>query len=175
MKHSNKKYLLLAVLPIIGILFFVYTLQGMQSAERALITLYTEHTTLVEELVANPENKANLTAQFAEKIKLSTAEERKLKQSATLQKTLDKITFNTPHCINAPRSNDCRVYNDELIIAAKNRYGKLLILGSKEPQQESILSGKVYSTKDYARTAFILVLEGLALTSILLWVWSKKK
>ncbi len=174
-KHSNKKYLLLAVLPIISILFFVYTLHGMQSAERTLITLYTEHTTLIEEVSAHPENKANLSAQFAQKVTLSAGDERKLKQNTMLQKWLDKITFSTPHCINAPRSNDCRVYSDELIVVAKNRYGKLLLLSGNEPPQESILLGKPYSTKDYARTVLILVLEGLAITSIPLWLWSKKK
>lgn len=174
-KHSNKKYLLLAILPIIGILFFAYTLQSMQNTERSLITLYTEHTTLIEEVSANPENKANLTAQFAEKIKLTPTEERQLKRSTMLQKGLEKITFSAPHCINAPRSNDCRVYSDELVAVAKNRYGKLLLLGGKEPTQESILLGRPYTTKEHARTILILVLEGLAITSIPLWLWSKKK
>ena len=62
------KYLLLLILPFFGICFFALTYQEMQNTERAILTLYSEHLTLIEESIAHPSLRENLTKTFAEKI-----------------------------------------------------------------------------------------------------------
>lgn len=167
------KYLLLPLLPILALLFFAYTMHEMKTSETALSSLYAAHTTMLERVVANPSDEKNITAQFAKHIKLSTSAEARIKRSVTLQKILERATFARPHCLNT-KETPCKVYTDEVIAAAKLRYGKITLLTGRSPPAENILTATSYSTKDHARTITVLLLITLAITSVPLWLWSRK-
>lgn len=168
------KHITLAIIPLIALLFFTYAVHEMMQAEKNLVTLYAAHTDFIEQAAANPDQKENLTSAFAQKIALSKSEENRIKRSTTLQRAIDTLTFSQPHCLAQPKSTNCLVYSEDLILEANRRHNRLFLQTGTEPQRENILSARAYTAKDYGRAAVILLLETLAISASILWVLTKR-
>lgn len=160
MKHKNK--MILAIFPIILVVFLLFTISGMKSYEQRIVVLYHEHTLLLGQLsqTNNSNVQETLIAQFGKKVDLTPQEERKNKLSSLSQTALDALTLCKRHCIMTDPEAGCKVYTSSVIDAAQARQKRIAVIQKRFPD-DPIANAQVYTSLELIFKAFVLAVEGL--------------
>lgn len=157
-----------SILPILILILYGLSVWNMISTENKLVNLYNEHTLLLEEIQdKNPSEQKELLSQFTENVKLSGTEQTLLNLSHGTQKIIDRLTPGKEHCLTS-KSEDCLVYNGNIIVAAQNRHNTLLELGGQKPIVMSVLNGSPYKATNYIVKAIVLAIEAAVLSILIL-------
>ena len=163
----NQKKWPLVILPILLLLFLLFTLSGMKSYEQRIVVLYHEHTLLLGQLAKTNDSDVQdtLIAQFSKKIELSKTEERKITLSTKLQNSIDAITFGTAHCLTTKHA-PCKVYNSEVIDAAQSRQKRIAVIQKKFPE-DPIADAQAYTTLELIFKGIVLAIEGIVVSLLI--------
>ncbi|HLC32293.1 MAG TPA: hypothetical protein VJJ82_00540 [Candidatus Nanoarchaeia archaeon] len=156
----------IAVFPVILLIFFLVTIQGMKIYESKITHLYKEHTLLLEQLVKtnNANVRSTLLRQFSNKIELSISDKAVIAAGTKAQQIIDLLTPGISHCLVKTQSS-CKMYTQEVIGVAKTRE-HLLVVISKEFHEDPIASGVQYSLLELFTKALVLLVEGAAASLI---------
>lgn len=156
-----------SILPLIVLILYGLSVWNMIHTENKLVNLYNEHTLLLEKLQGKgPAEKQELLNEFADEIELTRGQQIMLNISHTSQKAIDRLTPGKEHCLTSDSEN-CLVYNGNIITAAQNRHNALLKTREDKPLVMNVLNGTAYSTYDYIAKALTLAIEA-AVVSILI-------
>ncbi len=142
------------VLVLIFVLFILIVM-GMRTYEGKINTLYKEHILLLENFASKPSQEA--MDKFIEKIDLSPSEEFIIMLSTAGQKSVDFLTFGTPHCFSENQKN-CRMYLKEVVDSAQLREIRLKSL-TRRSINDPVADAKIYKWYELVLKAFTLLVE----------------
>ena len=167
MKHrTNYK---LFILPAIVLTLFAFTIFGICNYEKNISNLYREHTLLLKTVKQNPD----ALKQFSENINLSKSEADFMKLSETGQRVVDFLTFGTPHCL-IDKQRTCRVYRDDLIIAAELRQKQIVLMTGKLAE-DPIARAHTYKWYEIVINALTLFIEAFIISKgVMLFLKARK-